>query len=156
MDSQDLYRSKLASPEQAVRLIPEDGDIAMGMAVAEPPALLAALAARIARGELARTRLWYFHSMEHAARSVLRNDLLGAVRPHCMFLSRVERQLMTSGAPAREAIEFVPVAFSESPRLLSREVALDACVTTVSPMDRHGFFTFGTSNDYTSTAARST
>ena len=52
-------------------------------------------------------------------------------------------------------IEFVPVAFSQSPQLLSKRIDLDVCITTVSPMDRHGWFTFGTSNDYTSTAARS-
>jgi itaconate CoA-transferase len=39
--------------------------------------------------------------------------------------------------------------------LLSERVDLDVCITTVSPMDQHGWFTFGTSNDYTSTAARS-
>ena len=31
---------------------------------------------------------------------------------------------------------------------------IDVCVTTVSPMDKSGFFSFGTVNDYTSTAAR--
>ena len=31
---------------------------------------------------------------------------------------------------------------------------LDVMVTMVSPMDRAGFFSFGTANDYTSTAAR--
>lgn len=74
-----------------------------------------------------------------------------------MFLSHIERTLIkgyTSGA-TYGPIEFVPVAFSGSPQLLSKRVDLDACITTVSPMDRHGWFTFGTSNDYTSTAARS-
>ena len=150
MDVQDLYRQKLTSAEQAAALIASNSDVAMGMAAAEPPALLAALARRAEAGELDQLRLWYFHSMDHAGRTVLRPDLLDRIRPHCMFLSRIERELIRIDPGA---IEFVPVAFSESPKLLARR-GLDACVTLVSPMDRHGFFTFGTSNDYTAKAAR--
>lgn len=154
MDALAEYRSKLLSPNQAARLLPGTGDVAMGMAVAEPPALLAAIARRAEQGSLEELRLWYFHSMEHAAGTVLRRDLLGRIRPRCMFLSRIERDLMKADAVAAKLIDFVPIAFSESPEVLTQNVSLDACVTMVSPMDRHGFFTFGTSNDYTSTAAR--
>ncbi|MDE2561032.1 MAG: acetyl-CoA hydrolase/transferase family protein [Sphingomonadales bacterium] len=154
MNLQELYRSKLTSADEAVATLPADCDVAMGMAVAEPPALLAALARRAEAGSLEAMRVWYFHSMEHAARTVFQPRLLGRVRPHCMFLSSVERGLMARSDVPAGAIEFVPVAFSDSPRLLSDAVELDACVTTVSPMGKHGYFTFGTSNDYTSVAAR--
>ena len=152
----DLYRSKLLTPEHAIRSILSGSNLAMGMATAEPPALLTALADRVESGELTDLRLWYFHSMEHAARTILRKDLLDRVRPHCMFLSSVERDLIRRH-DGREniPIEFVPTAFSESSRLLSERVKLDTFITTVSPMDRHGYFTFGTSNDYGSTVARS-
>jgi itaconate CoA-transferase len=127
----------------------------MGMAAAEPPALLAALAKRVEAGELDDLKLWYFHSVEHAGRTVLRRELLDRVRPHCMFLSSIERELIRQDKNGSSSIQFVPVAFSESSRLLSERVPLDAFVITVSPMDRHGWFTFGTSNDYATTAARS-
>jgi itaconate CoA-transferase len=39
--------------------------------------------------------------------------------------------------------------------LLTERVPIDTFVTTVSPMDRHGWFTFGTSNDYGTSVARS-
>lgn len=133
-----------------------DSDIAMGMAVSEPPALLAALAERVERGGLSELRLWYFHSLDHAGNTVLRPELLDRIRPHCMFLSHIERDLAVKTDQAiGELIEFVPTAFSESPHLLSRRVNLDAFITTVSPMDRNGWFTFGTNNDYATTAARS-
>ena len=156
MTPQEIYRSKLTTADEALAGIGSGMDVAMGMAVAEPPALLDALRRRVEAGGIAELRLWYFHSLEAAGSSVLRRELLDRVRPHCMFLSAIERALIkgdTSGRPYGP-IEFVPLAFSESPRLLSEQVALDACVTTVSPMDRHGWFTFGASNDYTSTAAR--
>ena len=73
-----------------------------------------------------------------------------------MFLSPIERVLIERGeAEGRKVVDFVPTAFSESSRLLSERVEIDTFVTTVSPMDRHGWFTFGTSNDYGSTVARS-
>ncbi|HET9429407.1 MAG TPA: acetyl-CoA hydrolase/transferase C-terminal domain-containing protein [Allosphingosinicella sp.] len=149
------YQAKLMTADQAVAAIPSDSDIAIGMAVAEPPALLTALAARVEAGGLQDLRTWYFHSLVHAGTTLLRYELLDRVRPHCMFLSPIERALIQRGeADDRVPIEFVPTAFSESSRLLSERVALDAFVTTVSPMDRNGWFTFGTSNDYGTTAAR--
>jgi itaconate CoA-transferase len=151
------YRSKLVTADAAVAAIAPGAHIAMGMAVAEPPALLAALAARVEQDSLDDLKLWYFHSLDHAARTVLRSELLDRVRPHCMFLSPVERGLIRQAESAgqRPPIEFVPTAFSEAPRLLSERVPLEAFVVTVSPMDRHGWFTFGVGNDYGSTVARS-
>jgi itaconate CoA-transferase len=151
----DEYRAKLTTAAEAVAAVPSNADISIGMAVAEPPALLAALAARVEAGGLTGLRPWYFHSLIHAGTTLLRYELLDRVHPHCMFLSPVERALIQRGeAKGRVPIEFVPTAFSESSRLLSERVALDAFVTTVSPMDRNGWFTFGTSNDYATTVAR--
>ncbi|MGZ8287208.1 MAG: acetyl-CoA hydrolase/transferase family protein [Allosphingosinicella sp.] len=150
------YRAKLTTAPEAVAAIANNSDISIGMAVAEPPALLAALAARVEAGALTGLRPWYFHSLVHAGTTLLRYELLDRVHPHCMFLSPVERALIQRGeAEGRVPIDFVPTAFSESSRLLSERVALEAFVTTVSPMDRNGWFTFGTSNDYATTVARS-
>lgn len=154
MENQSLYYEKLTTADEAVAAIPADCDVAMGMAAAEPPALLAALARRARAQTLSQMRLWYFHSMDHAAATVLQPDLLDRIRPRSMFLSQVERDLMKKHGVPPEMIDFVPIAFSQSPRLLSNVVELDAAVLTVSPMDQHGYFTFGTAHDYTSTAAR--
>jgi len=155
MNPAALYSEKLQSPDHAVTLVPDNSDVAMGMAASEPPALLAALAARARSQKLSALRLWYFHSMEHARATVLQRELLDRIHPHCMFMSRVERELIRARPQDAALIHFAPVAFSEAPRLLSNQIALHACITTVSPMDRHGYFTFGTNNDYISAAARS-
>jgi len=152
---QSDYNKRILSADAALEGVRSGMHIAMGMAVAEPPALLDALARRVESEGLSDIKLWYFHSMDHAAGSVLRPDMLGKIRPHCMFLSTVERSLMRKNPKIQDKIEFVPVSFSESPKLLSEEVQLDLFITTVSPMDRHGWFSFGTSNDYSTTAARS-
>lgn len=156
LDVEQLYESKRLTAREAIAALNSDTDIAMGMAIAEPPALLAALADRAEGGEISDLRLWYFHSLAHAGQTVLRPELLDRIRPHCMFLSQIERDLAArSDDRLGNLIEFVPTAFSESAHLLSNRVELDAFITTVSPMDRHGWFTFGTNNDYASTAARS-
>ena len=150
------YRGRLTSAADAVSSIPSGSHVAMGMAVAEPPALLSALAARVETGSLDDLRLWYFHSLAHAADTVLRFDLLDRIRPHCMFLSKVERELIRRGdLEGSNPIHFVPTSFSASSRLLTERVPVDTFITTVSPMDRNGWFTFGTSNDYGTSVARS-
>lgn len=152
----DLYRSKLCSPAAAVSQIASGQDVAMGMAIAEPENLLSALAARVVESGLSDINLWYFHSLLHAGNTVLQFELLDRIHPHCMFLTAVERELMRKVAndPVRH-VAFVPTAFSQSSQLLSEDVELDAFIVTVSPMDKNGWFTFGTSNDYATTAARS-
>ncbi|MBW8294485.1 acetyl-CoA hydrolase/transferase C-terminal domain-containing protein [Sphingopyxis sp.] len=157
MTPQNFYRAKLTTADEAMECVSSGMNLAMGMAVAEPPALLEALARRIEDAGIGDLKLWYFHSLDAAGNTVLRRELLDRLRPHCMFLSRIERALIKDDPllGSYGPVEFVPVAFSASPQLLSERVDIDACITTVSPMDRHGWFTFGTSNDYTSTAARS-
>ena len=156
MNHIDQYRALLHTADEAVHGLKSGAHVAMGMATAEPPALLGALAEIVERGTIDDIKLWYFHSMEHAGDTVLRPDLLGRIRPRCMFLSSIERKLLGANSPGKNSpIEFVPVAFSDSPALFKEQVSLDLFVTTVSPMDKHGWFTFGTSNDYSTTAARS-
>ena len=152
----DEYRARLGTAAEAIGGLKSGAHLAMGMATAEPPALLGALADRAEQGRVDDIKLWYFHSMDHARDTVLLPGLLGRIRPRCMFLSSIERKLLgAQGAGEKSPIEFVPVAFSESPRLFKEQVPLDLFLTTVSPMDKHGWFTFGTSNDYSTTAARS-
>ena len=152
----DDFRARRMTAAEALQGLTSGAHVAMGMATAEPPALLGALATMVEKSVIDDLKLWYFHSMEHAGKTVLRPDLLGRIRPRCMFLSSIERTLLGALATGQTSpIEFVPVAFSDSPRLFAEQVPLDLFVTTVSPMDKHGWFTFGTSNDYSTTAARS-
>lgn len=62
MDHLADYRSKLRTADDAVATLNSGDILVKGMAVAEPPALLAALARRIQAGELTGLRLYYLHS----------------------------------------------------------------------------------------------
>jgi 4-hydroxybutyrate CoA-transferase len=66
-----------------------------------------------------------------------------------------------TGAPLRQAIDegradFVPIFLSDIPRLFtSRAIPLDAALVQVSPPDRHGYCTLGTSIDAALAASHS-
>ena len=62
MDSLSVYRSKLTTAEEAVATIPSGSCLSMGMAMAEPPALLKALADRAEASKVENLRLYYFES----------------------------------------------------------------------------------------------
>lgn len=155
-DHRAEYEARCVSPEEAASLIPTGANVSMGMALGEPPELLRAINARIEAGQLTDIRLWYFHSMQTAAETILRYEMMDHVHPHCMFMGGTERTLQKRGEQdGKRVLNFVPVAFSDAPRLLSENVELDTFITTVAPMDKHGFLSLGTNNDYASVAARS-
>lgn len=155
MSPEQIYAEKRLTATEAAARIESGARISMGMALAEPPAILAAIAARAEAGDLDEVRLFYFHSTPHAGMTVLRYELMDRIRPHCFFLGPAERMLMARGeAEGKRTVAFVPGAFSQAPRLMTDPAPIDFHITAVSPMDRHGFFSFGPSNDYGSAVAR--
>ncbi len=152
----EIYARKRLTASEAANRLESGWRIAMGMALAEPPAILAAIAARAEAEEIDEVKLFYFHSTPHAGATVLRYELLDRIRPHCFFLGPVERALLARGeAEGKQTIAFMPGAFSQAPRLMTERAPMDAYIATVSPMDRHGYFSLGTSNDYGSALVRS-
>lgn len=150
------YKKKLMSAEQAVQLIDRKGNIAFGMAVSQPPALLAAIATRAKAKGFDQLNVYYMHAEEPANNTILQYELMDIIKPHPGFLGSKERALMKQGDAEgnHKVIFYVPNSFSHMPRYFREHIPLDTCVVTVSPMDKFGYFTFGTNNDYTSTAAK--
>jgi itaconate CoA-transferase len=156
MDFRSVYQSKLTTPEAAVERIASGVNLSMGMAMTEPPALLKALADRAAAGNVDGLKLYYFESTRIAAETVLRYELTERIHPYCMFLSPVERALIKRGEQdgGRKILTYVPTNFSQSSKILTEHIGVDTFLVTVSPMDEHGYFTFGTGNDYSTKVAR--
>jgi itaconate CoA-transferase len=157
MDSLSVYRSKLTTAEEAVATIPSGSHLSMGMAMAEPPALLKALAVRAEASKVENVRLYYFEATSIAGQTILRYELNERIQPYCMFISGTERALIKRGVEDgdRKVVSYVPNNFHQATRLLTEEIGIDTFVCTVSPMDRHGYFSFGTGNDYSTKVARS-
>jgi itaconate CoA-transferase len=157
MDIRSLYASKLTTPEHAVATIPSGSRLSMGMFAAEPPALLKALADRAAASAVSNLRLYYYETAKIAGDTVLRYELNDRIHPYCMFVTAVDRALIKRGMldGGRKVINYVPTTFHQAPRLMIDEIGIDTFVCTVSPMDRHGYFSFGIGNDYSTKVARS-
>jgi itaconate CoA-transferase len=157
MDIRSVYQSKRTTPEKAVADIPSGSRLSMGMAAAEPPALLGALADRAAAGKVDDLRIYYYEATKIAGDTVLRYELNDRIRPYCMFVAAADRALIKRGMEdgGRKVLNYVPSTFHQAPQLLMEEIGIDTFVHTVSPMDRHGYFSFGTGNDYSTKVARS-
>ena len=143
------YRRKLTTAEKAVQCIKDSSVIVHGMGAAEPPALLTAIADRARNGDLTGIKTFSLLPMEHSTKTILAPDLTDRIVSYCWFVSPSDRALVKVGLNY-----FVPNEFHQVPRLCRDFMDIDVTITTVSPMDRAGFFTFGTINDYISTAAR--
>ena len=156
MDIGPLYQSKLTTPDRAVASIPSGSKLSMGMAMAEPPGLLKALADRAEAGGIEDLKVYYFEATSIAGKTILRYELMDRIRPYCMFVSATERALIKRGVEngERKIINYVPNNFHQAPRLLIDEIGIETFVCTVSPIDRHGYFSFGTGNDYSTKVAR--
>ncbi len=144
-----LYQRKLTTPDRAAEIVRDGDNLFHGLAVAEPPALLNAIAQRIRSDNLKNLKVYSLLPLHHAAQTVLSPDLCDTVQAYSFFISGADRSLVKVGLHY-----YVPGYYHQIPRLITEFIGVDVMVTTVSPMDRAGYFTFGTVNDYTSTAAR--
>ncbi|HDS44822.1 MAG TPA: acetyl-CoA hydrolase/transferase family protein [Methanomicrobia archaeon] len=143
------YRQKLTTPDKAVASIENGSTIVHGLTTAEPPALLAAIADRVRAEELKELKIYSFNPQKHVAETVFAPDLCDCIQAYSWFVSGSDRPMVRVGLNY-----FVPVYFHQVPRLIRDYMEIDVTITTVSPMDKAGYFSFGTANDFTSTAAR--
>jgi len=126
------------TPDEAVAPIRSGMKVFVHGAAATPTALLDALTRRT---DLSDVTLYHLHTSGPAP--FVEPDQVGRLRSVSLF----------AGAPVRRAIaegraDFIPIFLSDIPWLfLSGQVRLDAALLTLSPPDRHGFCTLGTSVD---------
>ena len=143
------YRAKLTSPDRAVEQITSGDTVVYGMSIAQPPALLAALAARARHGEVTGLKVYTFLPRDPAAKTVLSPDLADTIENYSWFVGAADRDSVKVGLNYH-----VPSYLHQIPQLVEEYMDTDVAMATVSPMDRAGFFSLGTANDYFSTAAR--
>lgn len=142
------YRRKLTTPEKAVELIRDGDHVVHGVTIAEPPALLRAIADRARADDLSKVFIYSFNPQKHAAETYLALDIQDRIFARSWFLGPSARKLAAVGL-----VQFIPSYLHQIPKFLRENMTVDVCVTTVSPMDKAGYFSFGTANDLTSTAA---
>ncbi len=143
------YNRKLTTPEKAIAIIKNGDTIIHGLSIAEPPALLNAIADRARQSDLKDIKVFSLNPTKHAAKTVLSPDLSDCIQTYSWFVGESDRASVKVGLTY-----FVPNYFHQIPRIIRDFMQIDVTITTVSPMDKAGYFSFGTSNDFTTTAAR--
>ena len=137
-DYREIYANKLTTAEEAAGRVQDGWLIGMDAAVAAPPALVSAIAARAARGEISGVKI----------------DTLLDVYPFEFYADdslngRFNGSSWFSSAGARKAVnggwgDFMPAYYRDIPGDIQRLYDHDVYITEVSPMDKHGYFSMGT------------
>ena len=138
------WKSRAVSAADATALVRSGHNVFIHGACATPAPLIEALCAR---RDLEGVRLYHLHTAGPAPFAA--TDRAREFRSVSLF----------TGAPLRQAIaedraDFVPIFLSDIPGLfLSGQVSLDVACLQVSPPDRHGMCSLGTSCDAAQAAA---
>lgn len=150
MRAHDQYQERLRSPAEAASLIPDHSLVVFGNATAEPPALLKAVADRARSGDLTHLRMSSLLPLAASADTILRPECAEVIQWESLFVSAFDRPLVERA----EAL-VTPAYFHQVPRLYREFMPIDVAMICLSPMDRHGYMSLGTSVD-TSRAAMDT
>jgi acyl-CoA hydrolase len=127
-------------PDAVLEHIAPDSDLILPIANGEPVALLDAIEA--AADRLSNVRVHQMHVLRD--RPYLHGAFGERLRHVSYFLSHVTRPRFAAGE-----IDLVPNHFSEVYPLLRQRCRNPLVIASVSPPDRHGYFSLGTGADYT-------
>ena len=149
------YQRKLTTADKAVEPILSNSNFSFGMGAGQPPALLNAVANRLKAGDLQNLKIYYKIAMEHAAKTVMAKEVLHTVELFPLFMTAYDRQIIDEQRKTgKKVLSYLPCYFYQIPRILTEYVSIDSFIITVSPMDKAGYFSLGTNNDYSSTVLR--
>lgn len=133
------FKSRIASPEAAIRKIAPGRRILIGSGAAEPITLVNALdeyGSHLADNEIV-------HLLTLGPAPYVRAELASRFRHTAFFIGPNTREAVQNGRA-----DFMPVFLSEIPRLIrTGRVKIDVVLLQVSPPDRHGQVSLGVSVD---------
>jgi|TARA_B110001454_G_scaffold2204_1_gene2003 itaconate CoA-transferase len=153
MDVEILYQQKLMTAEDACSVLEDKQNLILGMGVAMPPRLVAAVANMLEHNEFSSLNLHYMHGSEALGETLLKPELAGKVCPRPLFMSSHDRAALKR-LSHNSLMGFVPATFHQVGRLLTEQIEPHCFMVTVSPMDKHGYFSLGTNADYGASVIR--
>lgn len=132
------WKSRALTPEEVVKLIPLGAHVFLHGACATPLPLVRAMCDR---ADLSGVRLYHLHT--EGGTPFASPEVTDRIRPVAFFLGAGVREAVAEGRA-----DFIPVFLSDIPGLFTQGIIkLDVAVIQVSPPDRHGLCTLGTSVD---------
>jgi len=132
------YKSKLVSMNEAAQQVQSGDYLSVPPSAAEPRALCAAIARRVEAGELENISVNNVYTFGRD-NPIWDPKLKGKVIVSPLFLNTAQRWAIDEGI-----CEFTPVYYNDCCALYERgDLPLDVFIAEVSPMDEHGYFSFG-------------
>lgn len=130
---------KLVTAEEAVKFIKTGDHVFIQSVAAAPQTLIKAMTARAA--ELKNIEIYHLHTEGDAP--YISPEYAGTFHTNALFVGANVRKAIATG----EA-DYIPTFLSEVPLLFRRKILpIDVALIHVSPPDRHGFCSLGTSVD---------
>lgn len=140
-----IYKEKVCSPEDAVQTIKPEDNIVLSMGAGEPTVLLDALVER--KKELQDVRI---HQMLPL---VIPKYMEKGMERHFRHVSWLNSAISRPGVKAGQAGIMMGYLY-EYPLFFTQNLHINTFMSIVSPMDKHGFFSFGVSVNYALAAAQ--
>jgi len=142
MDYKALYEQKKCSAAEVAAIVEDRWRIGMDTAVSHAPTILEALAERAANREFDGVRVQSLLDVQSTA------HLLDPT-----LYNRLIRESWFSGSGSRQEVnhgmaDVIPNYYRDIPRHIRRQYEYDAYCASVSPMDKHGYFSLGTVSSY--------
>lgn len=147
MDWKTKYRSKIVSPEQAVRFIQSGNRVFLTGNCSVPQVLLKALVAYAP--EIHNVEIC--HALTVAPSDYVKPEMDGHLRINSLFLSSNVRKAVQEGCA-----DFTPVLLSEFPLVFKQGILpVDVALVHLSPPDIYGYCTYGAEAGLTKSPAES-
>ncbi len=141
MNFTEQYQAKRTTAEKIASLLNSGMVLESELALSAPPAILAAMEKRIMEEGL--TGIDYYCSLDVMPLTFfLEPEKVGKVRVISWFSGAYSKKAISRGQ-----IEVLPNDLYDCPRLILGYINPDIFVAAVSPMDKHGYFSFGATAD---------
>lgn len=141
-DFKKLYEARKTTAQELAARVEDGWLIGMDAAAAQTPAIISAIAERAGqdqlRGVKVQTLLDVFPLEFYADKS-----LYGKMTGYSWFSSAGARNAINSGFA-----DFIPAYYRDIPKYIRTGYDYDAFCISVSPMDKHGYFSLATTSSY--------
>jgi len=144
---QRLFNEKLISAAKVAEKVRAGDNIVTGLGCGGAVAVLEELAKR--KNKLRDVTIHQMLPLYNF--TYFKEGMEDYIKHNSWFNSGYSRELVNE-----KRADFTPNYFYDSPSLFKEYYDINILATTVSPMDRHGFFSFGLSIDYTKTIVEHT
>ncbi len=137
-DFKALYNQKKMTADEVAAQVESGWLIGMDSAIAQTPAIMDAVCRRAEGGALQGVRVQFL--LDSYPFAFLADDsLAGKITGQAWFASSGARKALAGGWA-----DYIPNYYRDCPRHIRANYDYDAFCVSVSPMDKHGYFSLGT------------